>query len=144
MKKITIIFTLVVAATVAVFAATNWYQKEQPVNKEINLSISSNNNYSSAAYDEAKASVHVVITKVSGSKQTVVLDKVYDAMQLKQIPTTGNAINKNVTIPNVFNDKEKLIINYTICYDSRGSIIQLCNDKIASDKTNTEKIEINI
>ncbi len=144
MKKIIIISTIFLAATITAFTPQSWFTKEKPVNKEINLSISSNNNYSSAAYDEAKASVHVVITKVSGSKQTVVLDKVYDAMQLKQIPTNGNAIYKNVTIPNVFNDKEKLIINYTICYDSRGSIIQLCNDKIASDKTNTEKIEINI
>ncbi len=65
MKKITIIFSLVIAATVAVFAATNWYQKEQPVNKEINLAITSNNNYSSAAYNDAKASVHVIITKRS-------------------------------------------------------------------------------
>ena len=144
MKKITIFFLLLVAATFTVFAATNWFQKEQPVNKEINLAITSSNNYSSAAYNDAKASVHITITKISSKQKTVVLDKVYDAMQLSLVPTNGNAINSKVIIPNVFNGKEKLMITYCISYNSRGSIIEFCNGKVASDKSNNEKIQINI
>ncbi len=144
MKKIIIITTVAVAVAVAAFTSVKHFTKEQPVSKEINLAISSSSDYSSAAYKEAKASVHVLITKVEGATQTVVSDKVYNEMALNKVPTNGNAINSKIVIPNVFNKKEKLVVTYTITYDSRGSIVQLCNDTIASDKSNTEKIEIHI
>ncbi len=144
MKKI-IVFT---AALIVVFAfvsatSSNIFTKQKPVSKEINLAISSHNNYSSAAYNDAKASVHIIITKVNGTKKTVVSDNLYNDMQLNQIPINGNEISRKVIIPNVFNDKEKLVITYTISYDSRGSIIQFCNEQTASEN-NKEKIEINI
>lgn len=144
MKKIIIIAAIILTASIAAFTPVKYFTKEQPVSKEINLAISSNNNYSSAAYNDAKASVHVVITKLVGNKQTIVSDKVYNNMQLSQVPTNGNAINSKIVIPNVFNKKEKLVVTYTITYDSRGSIIQFCNGTIASDKSNSEKIEIHI
>ena len=144
MKKIIIITTIILAAAIAAFTPVKYFETEQPVSKEINLAISSNNNYSSAAYSDAKASVHVVVTKLEGSKQTVVSDKVYNDMQLSQVPTNGNAINSKIVISNVFNKKEKLVVTYTITYDSRGSIVQLCNGTITSDKSNSEKIEIHI
>lgn len=144
MKKIIIITVIILAAVIAAFTPVKYFTKEQPVSKEINLAISSNNNYSSAAYSDAKASVHVIITKLEGNRQTVVSDEVYNDLQLSQVPTNGNAINSKIVIPNVFNKREKLVVTYTITYDSRGSIIQLCNGTVASDKSNTEKIEIHI
>jgi len=145
MKKIIILSSLFLALTAAVlFAVPNLFKKEKPVSKEINLAISSNNNYSSAAYDDAKASVHVVITKIKGNQQTLVLDKVYNAMQLKQIPDNGNAMNSKVVIPNVFDSKEKLVVTYTITYDTKGSVIEFCNGKTAAEKSNQEQIDINI
>ena len=144
MKKIIILTALIIGATVAAFTPVRYFQTEKPVSKEINVAISSRNNYSLAAYSDAKASVHVTITKVNGSRQTVVSDKVYSDMSLSQVPTNGNAINSKIVIPNVFNKKEKLLITYTISYNSRGSVVQLCNGTIASDKSNSEKIEIHI
>lgn len=144
MKKTTTILSLFIIAMTMILGAAGFYKREQAVNKEINLSISSSNNYSPAAYRNDKASVHVVVTKMCGAKQTVVMDKVYDSMHLQDIPTNGNAINKRIVIPNVLNKREKLIVTYTISYESSGSILQYSNGKIASDKNNQEQIEINI
>lgn len=143
MKKIAIVSALFMLALTA-FAMNRFYNRETAVNKEINLSISSHTNYSPAVYRNDKASVHVVVYKISGSKQTIVMDKQYDAIQLQDVPNSGNAINKKIVIPNVFNSKEELVVTYTISYESNGSILQYTNGKTASDKSNLEQIQINI
>lgn len=143
MKKVIIISALFLLALTA-FAMNKFRNGETAVSKEINLSISSHNDYSFAAYRNDKASVHVVVYKVCGSKQTVVMDKQYDAIHLQDIPAGGNAINQKLVIPAVFNSKEQLVVIYTISYESNGSILQYTNGKAASDKDNKEQIEINI
>ncbi len=144
MKKILIITTAILIATIVAFTPVKYFQTEKPVSKEINVAISSRGDYSSTAYSDAKASVHVVIVKLEGNKQTVVSDKVYNDMQLSQVPANGNSINSRFIVPNVFNKKEKLLITYTISYNSQGSIVQLYNGTYLSDKSNSEKIEIHI
>ncbi len=145
MKKAIIFTSILLPALVALLLVTPLFRNaKKPVNKEINLAISSNNNYNSAAYDEATASVHVVITKVNGNQQTVVSDKIYSSMPLRQVPTNGNAINSKIIVPNVFDGKEKIVVSYTIIYDSRGSVIEFCNGQIAAEKSDHDHIDISI
>ena len=89
MKKSIISISLIFLVTVAVFynQITSVLRSEKPIYKEISLTIATGNNYSATAYDNALASVHVTVYKISGNKQTIVWDKTFDTMQLKNIQT---------------------------------------------------------
>jgi hypothetical protein len=143
MKKLIIILPVLIAVIICLSFAAKQHPTEQPVSKSINLSIYSNNNYSSAAYDSTIASVHITVYKIAGNKYISVYEKTLNGMQLKQYPDMQNATNSSLTIPNLLNSKEKLLINYAVTYNTQGSQLTL-NNYMVTNAAKKEDLKINI
>ena len=143
MKKFISILPILITFVLAVQQVIKPHSTDKQVNKSINLSIYRENNYSSAAYDSTMASVHITLYKVVGNKYTTVYEKTLSSMQLKQFPDVQNAINSSLTIPNMFNKKEKLLLNYAVTYNTQGSQLTL-NNYIVTNATNRDNLKINI
>ncbi len=143
MKKFFIIFPVILTLIAGAKELAKMYPAEKPVNKSINLSIYRDDNYSSAAYDSTIASVHITISKVTGSKLTVMYDKTLSSMQLNKFPGAQNALISNLIIPDLLNSKEKLLINYTITYSTQGSTLTFSNN-VMSSAAQKENLKITI
>lgn len=146
MKKTLISSSLIVLMTLMVYGTQIWdYVKpNKTLNKEITLSIAPESNYTSAAYSNAKATVHVVVTKVRGNKETIVWDKVFDTIQLKNYPRLNQAYTEDVKIPGLIDNKEKLMVNYIITYDNNGSVLKLSSGENMTTGLAKEKMRIGI
>ncbi|HRI21851.1 MAG TPA: hypothetical protein PLA68_12900 [Panacibacter sp.] len=146
MKKSIISISLIFLVTVAVFynQITSVLRSEKPIYKEISLTIATGNNYSATAYDNALASVHVTVYKISGNKQTIVWDKTFDTMQLKKYPNINQALPERVAIPNILESKEKLVVTYTVTYDTKGSLLKMANGAVVTSGEETDKLFIGI
>ena len=143
MKKFIAILPILITFLLAVQQVVKQHPTEKPVSKSINLSIYRENNYSSAAYDSTMASVHITLYKVVGNEYTTVYEKTLSSMQLKQFPDMQNAMNSSLTIPNLLNSKEKLLINYAVTYNTQGSQLTL-NNYMVTNATNKDNLKINI
>ena len=114
------------------------------VNKNLSFAVYKDNAYTSAAYNNTSAEVHITVEKVSTSgKHTIVWDKKLDSKSLSQYPSVKNALKQNVTIPNVNQKKEYLAVHYTLTYNSKGSELQMWENTIVKEN-NSEKVEIKI
>ena len=132
---------IIAAFTTKTIINTN---KVKPVDKQVQLTIYSNNDYSAEAYNEALASVHVVVTKVKGSSKKIVWEKTFTALPLKNYPTLGNAFTQQVNIPDVFDSKEKLEVSYSITYDSKGSVLRFVNGEVLPKGVTKDNLMIHI
>ena len=146
MTKTLISSSMILLMTLMVYGTQIWdYVKpNKTMNKEITLSIAPENNYTSAAYTDARATVHVVVTKVRGNVETIVWDKVFDTIQLKNYPRLNQAFTEDVKIPGVIDNKEKVVVNYIITYDNNGSILKLASGEDVSKGVAKEKMRIGI
>ncbi len=115
---------------------------EKPVDQDFTLAIYKNLDYSSDAYNYTYGQVHITVEKLNGSKRIVELDTTFDNQLLKNYPTIENAQLQKVTIPNVFVNKEEVIVSYEITYDSDGSLLQMQNSKVL--KNENEHLNIGI
>ena len=144
MKKFIIFFPILFIVTLVFPNNLSWFNHAQKVNKEINLSIFSSSNYSTAAYDDAQATIEVTISKIKGDKKAVLSKQFYKAMQLKQFPSFSNAITKKMSINNTIGNSEVLMVTYTIRYNSNGSIITFENNQVIDKETAKDDINISI
>lgn len=143
MKKFITILPILITFLLAMQQVVKPHPTEQPVNKSINLTIYKENNYASAAYDNTMASVHITVYKVHGNQYSTVYEKTFSSMQLKQFPDVQNAINSSLTLPNLFNSKEKLLISYAVTYNTQGSELTL-NNYMVTNAASKDNLKINI
>jgi hypothetical protein len=115
---------------------------EKPVDQEFTLAIYKDQDYSSDAYNYTYAQVHITVEKLNGSKRIVELDTTFDNQLVKNYPTIETAQLQKVRIPNVFANKEEVIVSYEITYDSDGSLLQMQNSKVL--KSENEHLNIGI
>jgi hypothetical protein len=115
---------------------------EKPVDKEFTLAIYKKLDYSSDAYNYTYGQVHITVEKLNGSKRIVELDTTFDNQLLKNYPTIENAQLQKVRIPNVFVNKEEVLVSYEITYYSEGSLLQMQNSKVL--KNENEHLNIGI
>ncbi len=132
------IVTLVFPNNISLFSG---YHKVQ---KEINLAMFTNNNYSASSYDAARASVEVTVSKVNENKVTVLNRKTFNFLQLKQYPCAANAINNTVKIAGNLKSSDLLMVTYTITYNTDGSVLRFQNSELISKETLKDNIKINI
>ncbi len=144
MKKLVFIPLLITTIGLSVFYKniTGFFLPEKPVNKELNLSIATAANYHSRAYENAQASVRVSIYKIRGKQKMLIWEKTFDTLQLKRYPDYRSPMVNSITIPNVVSNREKIIVVYTITYNTQGSILQMANGKVFPGKNNRDKLEI--
>ena len=100
-------------------------QAAPPVNKHLTLVIYKDKNYASEAYEDTYAAVQVTVEKVHGEERHIVYDTTYDARLLKEYPSADKAYLQEVTVPNVFADKEQVVVSYVLTYYSQGSRLQM-------------------
>ena len=115
---------------------------EAPVNKNVTLVIYKNDNYASEVYDYSFAQVHVIVERVKGRDRHIEWDTTFDAKLLKEYPSAENAYTKQVTIPNVFANKEEIEVNYVLTYSSSNSHLQMQNGSVL--KGENERLKIGI
>lgn len=117
---------------------------ENPVEKSINFSVYRANNYTSDAYSQTSAQVHIIVEKVSKHSRTIVWEKTLDAQLLKQYPTADKAMAQKITIPGVLDKKEHLEVKYVLIYDSKGSQLEMQDGTVVSAGVKSEKLDIGI
>lgn len=146
MKKMIIEILLGLTLPAAIFhtQVTNLFTAEKNVNKEISFTITRDSNYNQKVYDMATASVRVVIFKVRDHKQTILWNKVYGNMLLKDFPVAGKNMAETVTVRNISDKKEKLYVTYMVTYNSKGSVVELQNGTTLSKGSKQDKLDINI
>ena len=129
MKKILLEILLGVGLSSAIFhtQVTGLFTTEKPANKEINFSIARDSSYDCNVYDMTSATIQVIVFKVKDHKQIVLWNKTYDTMQVKQYPTTSNALRQTVKVKNILDRKEQLFVTYIITYNTKGSVIKVEN-----------------
>ena len=115
---------------------------EKPVDKKVILAIYKDNDYLSEAYNYTYAQVEVKVEKADGSESTTVLDTTFGGKLLKDYPSEKNALQQEVTIPNVFANKEEVTITYILTYYSEGSRLQMQNSMVL--KNEMEQLNIGI
>ena len=113
-----------------------------PVNKNITLVIYKDNNYASEAYDYSFAQVHVIVERVKGKDRSIVSDTTFDAKLLKEYPSSENPYIQEITVPNVFADKEKIEVKYGLTYYSGDSQLRTQDGLVL--KGENERLKIGI
>ena len=114
------------------------------VNKNLSFAVYKTNPYTSGAYNNTSAEVHIIVEKVNTSgKHTKVWDKKLDSRSLSLYPSVENGLEQNITIHNVNQNKEHLVVYYTLTYNSKGSELQMWESSIIKEN-NSEKVDIKI
>ena len=137
------------AAVVLLIAAIAYKPVSQaltdtPVEKSIDFSVYSVNNYNSAAYNHTSAQVHIIVEKVSKHSRTIVWEKTMDTRLLKQYPTADKAISQKIIVPGIFDKKEHLEVKYILIYDSKGSQLEMQDGTVVSTGAKSGKLNIGI
>ncbi|CAN5577519.1 hypothetical protein BH10BAC2_BH10BAC2_10420 [soil metagenome] len=117
---------------------------EKPVEKSIAFSVYRANNYTSDAYNQTSAQVHIIVEKVSKHNRTIVWEKTLDAQLLKQYPTADKALSQKITIPGILDKKEHLEVKYVLIYDSKGSQLEMQDGTVFSTGAKAGKFHISI
>jgi hypothetical protein len=87
--------------------------------KDISFVVYKSYSYKSDVYKNSSAQVHIVIEKINTyGQQTIVWEKTMDAKTLSKYPPVQNAFRQNVTVHNVNEQKEYLVVGYTVRYNS--------------------------
>ena len=114
------------------------------VTKNILFAVFKGGAYTSGVYNTTSAQVHLYIEKVNSKGQhTIVWDKMLDAKYLGQYPSIENALKQNVTVKNVNDKKEYLVVHYILTYNSKGSELLMHEGTVIKDSS-TGKVDISI
>lgn len=117
---------------------------KQPVRKNISFAVYFDRNYSATAYDDALAQPRIIINKLRADSKIVVWDKTYDFKQLRDYSSLKNGILENVVINNLSEGDEELEVTYILTYNTKGSILKMCNDTIFTAGTQSGQVYINL
>jgi hypothetical protein len=113
------------------------------VNKNVSLSVFKGSDYTSGVYNNTSAQVHIIIEKVNQKGvHTIVWDKTMDAKSLSDYPSVKNALQHNITVTNINQKKEYLVVDYTLIYNSNGSQLYMHDAEIVNH--DHEKVDISI
>jgi hypothetical protein len=114
------------------------------VNKNISFVVYKGSSYSSDAYNNTSAQLHIIVEKVNTRGQhTIVWDKIMDAKELSEYPSFENAVKQNITVHNVNEKKEYLVVDYTLTYNSKGNELHMHDATVVKDG-NASKVDISI
>jgi hypothetical protein len=142
MKKLSIFLPILFVVTLVFANKLFSGSTSNMVNKKIDLAIYTDNNYSSAAYNNSLAQVEVTVTRVNGNSSYTALTKTYDEKQLKQFATEKNAETDLVNIQDVKDDKELLIITYDVTYNTKGSKFTIEREEVIRKGEIQKRIDV--
>jgi len=144
MNKILAWLPALMALSVIAYKPVKEATESKLVNKNISFSVYKGSSYTSDAYNNASAKIHIVVEKVNTRGQhTIVWNKLMDAKELSKYPSIENALKQNITVHNVNQKKEHLVVDYTLIYNAKGGELQMHDATIIKDD-NSSKIDISI
>lgn len=138
------LFFVLLASGVGIAAAYEpmSFIKDKPVEKEIFFSLYKGGNYTSKAYKESSAKIYIAVEKVRRTTHSVVWDTTLDAMLLRKYPSLKKPMSKRIVIPNVIENKEHLVMNYLITYQSDGSTLKIQSSNFIFNGMDTLAIQL--
>lgn len=142
MKKLSIFLPIMFIVTLVFANKLFSGSATKLVNKEISLSVFTDNNYTTAAYDSSLAQVEVTVEKVTGNATHIIASKKYNAMQLKQYANEKSAMKEKMQVFNVKDGKEYLVITYTVAYNTKGSLLTFEKKEVIGKGVDHTKINI--
>lgn len=120
MKKLlfTTIFTLAVFTASFHAQVKHLIVPEKKINKNISLIISPDRNYTPHIYTYCEAKLDYTIVKIRGRQIDTLVQKEYPAIKLKKLSAFAEGFNQTIEIPGVSDKKERIVVSYTITYQS--------------------------
>ena len=118
--------------------------RERKVNKNIELAISTDNNYSSNAYKHCEATIDYTVVKVRGARMDTLLQKEFVPFKLKELPSFAKSFDEKIAVKDVAERKEKIVIYYTVTYSSKGSILKVNHETLVPKDVETDSLRIHI
>jgi hypothetical protein len=118
--------------------------RERKVSKNIDMTISTKNNYSSNTYKYCEAKIDYTVIKVRGSMIDTLIQRQFLPFKLKELPSFAKSFDEKITIKDVAERKERIIINYTVTYYSKGSILRINHEKLVPKGVDVDSLKIQI
>jgi hypothetical protein len=146
MKKLffTVIFTLAVVTASFHAQVKNLVHPEHKINKSINMTISTDNNYSPRIYANSEAMLDYTIVKVRGRHIDTLMQSQYPSYKLRKLSSLARVFNQTIEIPNVADRKEQIVIFYTITYKTKGSVLKVQSQKLVARGVTEDQLCIHI
>jgi hypothetical protein len=114
------------------------------VNRNISVAVFKGSDYTAGVYHHTSAQVHIIVEKVNTKgERTIVWDKVMDSISLSQYPSMESAIKQTVTVHNINEKKEYLVVDFTLTYNSEGNRLQMHDATVVKDD-NSGNVDISI
>jgi hypothetical protein len=110
--------------------------ESKPVSRNILFSVHKSSSYASVVYNNTSARVNIIVEKVNTNGQhTIVWHKNFEQKYLCQYPSLENALKENITICNLSQRKEYLVVHRILTYNSKGSKLEM-EDRILIEDNN--------
>ncbi len=146
MKKIICSFVLIISVITLSFSAQikEWISPEKKVGKNLNLTIVHANPYRSRIYNHSTAMLNVVVIRVVGQKMDTLFVKNYPDFKLTKLSSFSKGFNQNIYIPDVADEKEKIVLVYNIIYTTKESVLTIPTVNFIGKGATNDKFIINI
>jgi hypothetical protein len=118
--------------------------RERKVSKNIEVAISTENNYSSHAYKYCEAAIDYTVVKVRGGRMDTLLQKEFLPFKLKELSSFAKSFDEKIAIKDVADRREQIIIYYTITYSSKGSTLKVNQEKLVPKGVAADSLKIHI
>ncbi len=147
MKKIAVYATIVIVSVLGVIffnPIKTFILPEKPEVKEVNLNIGTEKRYALPVYANAVADVQITITKWHGNTPSLLWEKTLNNIQLKENAGLDKIEAQSVTIPNISNRRDRIVVKYLVTYKDQGSEVQLAYyaDLTKGDKEDSVDVTI--
>jgi hypothetical protein len=113
-------------------------REEKPLNRSISFAVYKIDSYTSEAYNNTSAQVHIIVENAGKKGRTVVCDTMLNSKMLKDYPSVNKAQFQNIVIPAVNICKEHLQVRYILTYNSKGDELQMQNATVISNDRATQ------
>lgn len=93
--------------------------------KNINIKIQQADTYNYHAYSHSSAKLEVMVISLADRKMDTILLKKYSVFRLRNLPGYSKGFEQNIVVPAVADKTEKIILIYTVIYNSGGHVLSI-------------------
>jgi len=146
MKKLllTVVLTLMVITASFHAQIIQWIHPQKAISKNIHLTLSSENNYGHQVYANSSAQLGITVIKLHGRKIDTLLVKEYPEFKLKNLSALSKKFNETISVLDVADNKEQIIVSYSITYKSQGSILKIKSVKWVDKRVTDDQVMIHV
>lgn len=125
MKKIFLLVSCIFSVGLFAYSPSikNWIFPEVKVTKNINLEIKQANTYGFKAYRHSSAMLNITVISLRGADVDTLVTKDYPAFKLRNLPSYSKSFKEFISVTDISDRQEQVIVLYTIKYKSDGHIL---------------------